>query len=266
MLHLLVVFLYSSLPLDSDIFTYFCPLWALFSLLFSVLLWGGPWKVLLLPLIESLGEAQMGAWIWELPGAHGSLWALQSCWAGWHWAPGDSQRGVQLSPCQALQLRDQEFPVEHCFLGWYCQGSPFSLSALCSLRMSLSSLASLPLSGGSRCTTTGTCLWRTWKFSSQECSNKPGKQQTDTAAGELWTWFGGRSVFLIFIGSFTCAIQVEILGTEVFLGAAALQKWEAWGISRKTRTICMQSVDGWQLQVLGWQGNMSHSKERETCQ
>lgn len=38
--------------------------------------------------------------------------------------------------------------------------------------------------------------------------------------------------------------NLEILGTEVFLGAAALQKWEAQGISRKTQAICMQSVAG----------------------
>lgn len=42
MLHLLVVLVCSSLPLDSNFFTYLCPLWAVFSLLLSVLLWGGP--------------------------------------------------------------------------------------------------------------------------------------------------------------------------------------------------------------------------------
>lgn len=76
----------------------------------------------------------------------------------------------------------------------------------------------------------------------------------------------GMCYFLIFVGGFTCAIQVEILGTEVFLRAVALQKWEAWGIRRKTQAVCMQSVAGQQLQVLGCQGNMSHSNERETCQ
>lgn len=143
----------------------------------------------------------MGAWIRELPGAHCSSVMLQSGWAGWHWAPGDCQHrdpwwAVQLSPCQVVQLRDQEFPVECCSPGWYCQESPSSFSVLSSLWMSLSSLASLLLSGRTRCATTGTCIWRTWKFPSQKCSNKPGEQQTDTAAGELWTWFGGRSVLL----------------------------------------------------------------------
>lgn len=37
----------------------------------------------------------------------------------------------------------------------------------------------------------------------------------------------GVCYFLIFVGGFICAVQVEILGTEIFLGAAALQKWAA---------------------------------------
>lgn len=72
--------------------------------------------------------------------------------------------------------------------------------------MSLSSLASLVLSGGTRCATTGTCLWRTWKFPSQKRSDKSREQQTDTAAGELWTWFGGRGALLFYFywGVHTC--------------------------------------------------------------
>lgn len=55
----------------------------------------------------------------------------------------------------------------------------------------------------------------------------------------------GVLYFFIFIGGFTRAIQVEILGTDVSLGAAALQKWEARGLGRKTQAICTQSVARW---------------------
>lgn len=49
----------------------------------------------------------------------------------------------------------------------------------------------------------------------------------------------GVCCLLTFVGDFTCAIQVEILGTRIFQGAAALQKWEAQGIGRKTQAVCI---------------------------
>lgn len=199
MLHLLVMFVCSSLLLDSDIFTYFCPLWAVFSLLLSASLWGGPWKVLLLPLIESFGEAQNRSL--DLRASRSPLF-LRGTSVRVGWLALDSKR----FPAQRSLARCPAFSVSSgaaqrsgvpcgALLSWVLlPGKSLFHSVLSRLRMSLSSLASLLLSGGSRCTAIGTCLWRTWKLSSQKCSNKPGQQQTDTAAGELWTWFGGRSV------------------------------------------------------------------------
>lgn len=79
MFHFLLFFVCSSLPLDFDIFSDFCFLLfmkVVFSLLtiFFLLLQRGPQKVLLMPLTETLDEAQMGAQIRELSGAHCCTW------------------------------------------------------------------------------------------------------------------------------------------------------------------------------------------------
>lgn len=225
MLHFLVFFVCSSLPLDSDIFTDFCFL-LFMRVVFSHLT---SFHHLFIALERTMkGVADTSHWnlswgtkensdlraFWSLLLHVGGSVKLDWLVLGSRRLPAQFSGGWEIPGIVFtflhVQLCSSEirgFHVVHCSPRWYCQESLFSLGVhgvLCSpgCPWALWHLACFP--GGTSCATAGNCLWRTWKFPSQKCNNRPREQPTDTATGELWTWFWVKECYIFSWGFHPC--------------------------------------------------------------